>query len=159
MKAQPARTSRRSAPMNMMKKTAFTFALLATLLASCDGGYAQKPAPKPVPLTLAPDLSKLNIEKILQQVQTTNVQQSAEETEPAQRSGGRAGAIVASAAGHACAAISNSAVLDSATRLSAEFWRKPGTGWGIGDPNPRVAAADGPGTAGLSCSIRGDPRP
>ena len=70
--------------MNMMKKTAFTFALLATLLASCDGVYAQKPAPKPVPLTLAPDLSKLNIEKILQQVQTTRVQQSAEETSPLQ---------------------------------------------------------------------------
>src|SRR6266852_2463100 len=82
MKAQHARTSRRSAPMNTMKKTGFTFALLAILLASCDGVYAQKPAPKPIPATPAPDLSKLNIEKILQQVQTTKVQATAEETSP-----------------------------------------------------------------------------
>jgi len=84
MKAQYARTSRRSAPMNTMKKTGFTFALLAILLASCDGAYAQKSAPKPIPATPAPDLSKLNIEKILQQVQTTKVQASAEETSPLQ---------------------------------------------------------------------------
>src|SRR5712664_1443248 len=84
MKAQYARTSRRSATMNTMKKTGFTLAFLAILLASCDGVYAQKPAPKLVPATPAPDLSKLNIEKILQQVQTTRVQASAEETSPLQ---------------------------------------------------------------------------
>jgi hypothetical protein len=67
-----------------MKKTGFTFALLAILLVSCDGVYAQKPAVKPVPVAPAPDLSKLNIEKILQQVQTTKVQASAEETSPLQ---------------------------------------------------------------------------
>ncbi len=67
-----------------MKKIRFTFALLAILLASCDGVYAQTPAPKPVPVTPAPDLSKLNIEQILQQVQTTKVQASAEETSPLQ---------------------------------------------------------------------------
>src|SRR5229473_5944027 len=81
MKARHARTSRRSATM---KKTGFTFALLAILLASCDGVYAQTPAPKPVPVTPAPDLSKLNIEKILQQVQTTKIQASAQETSPLQ---------------------------------------------------------------------------
>src|SRR5713101_6239314 len=81
MKAQHARTSRRSATM---KKTGFAFALLAILLASCDAVCAQKPAPKPLPVTPAPDLSKLNIEKILQQVQTTKVQASAEETSPLQ---------------------------------------------------------------------------
>jgi len=81
MKAQHARISRRSATM---KKIRFTFALLAILLASCDGVYAQTPAPKPVPVTPAPDLSKLNIEQILQQVQTTKVQASAEETSPLQ---------------------------------------------------------------------------
>src|SRR6266849_537716 len=81
MKAQYARTSRRSATM---KKIRFTFALLAILLASCDGVYAQTPAPKPGPVTPAPDLSKLNIEQILQQVQTTKVQASAEETSPLQ---------------------------------------------------------------------------
>ncbi len=67
-----------------MKKTGFAFALLAILLASCDGVCAQKPAPKPVPVTPAPDLSKLNIEQILQQLQTTKVPASAEETSPLQ---------------------------------------------------------------------------
>src|SRR5216683_2513970 len=81
MKAGHARTSRRSATM---KKTGFAFALLAILLASCDRVYAQKPAPKPVPMTPAPDISKLNIEQILQQVQTTKVQASAEGTSPLQ---------------------------------------------------------------------------
>src|SRR5229473_2268978 len=81
MKAQHARASRRS---TTMKKTGFAFALLAILLASCDGVCAQKPAPKPVPVTPAPDLSKLNIEQILQQLQTTKVPASAEETSPLQ---------------------------------------------------------------------------
>src|SRR5216684_1856153 len=81
MKAQHARASRRSATM---KKTGFTFALLAILLASCGRAYAQKPAPKPVPVTPAPDLSKLNIEQILQQLQNTKVPASAEETSPLQ---------------------------------------------------------------------------
>src|SRR6266851_2966482 len=81
MKARHARTSRRSATM---KKTGFTFALLAILLASCDRVCAQKPAPKPVPVTPAPDLSKLNIEQILQQLPNTKVPASAEETSPLQ---------------------------------------------------------------------------
>ncbi len=67
-----------------MKKTGFAFALLAILLAICDRVYAQKPVPKPVPVTPAPDLSKLNIEQILQQLQTTKVPAGAEETSPFQ---------------------------------------------------------------------------
>ena len=67
-----------------MKKMRFTFALLAVLLAGCDGMYAQTPAPKPVPGTPAPDLSKLNIERILQQLQTTNIHASAEDVSPLQ---------------------------------------------------------------------------
>ena len=67
-----------------MKKTGFAFALLAILLMSCSQALAQKPAAKPAPLTPTPDLSKLNIEKILQQVQTTKVQANAEETSPLQ---------------------------------------------------------------------------
>jgi len=43
-------------------------------------GRAQKPLPKSAPVTIAPDVTKLNIEKILQQVQTTSVQPSAEES-------------------------------------------------------------------------------
>src|SRR5439155_15592217 len=81
MKAQNARTSRRTATM---KKTGIAFVVLAIILASCDGAHAQKLAPKSAPVTIAPDLTKLNIEKILQQVQTTKVQPSVHETSPFQ---------------------------------------------------------------------------
>jgi len=67
-----------------MKKTAMAFALLVTILASCEGVRAQKPALKSTPVTIAPDLTKLNIEKTLQQVQTANVQPSTQETSPIQ---------------------------------------------------------------------------
>jgi hypothetical protein len=67
-----------------MKKTGIAFAVLAMILASCYGAHAQKLAPKSTPVTIAPDLTKLNIEKILQQVQTTKVQPSAQETSPLQ---------------------------------------------------------------------------
>ncbi len=67
-----------------MKKTAIAFASLAILLMNCNAAQAQKPALKSVSVTIAPDLTKLNIEKILQQVRTTNVQPSAEETTPLQ---------------------------------------------------------------------------
>lgn len=67
-----------------MKKTGFTFALFAMLLMSCSQALAQKPIAKPTSVTPAPDLSKLNIEKILQQAQTTKVQANAEETSPLQ---------------------------------------------------------------------------
>ena len=67
-----------------MKKTRFAFVLLAAILMNCAGAHAQKLAPKSAPVTIAPDLTKLNIEKILQQLQTTNVQPSAEETSPIQ---------------------------------------------------------------------------
>ena len=67
-----------------MKKTGITFIVLAMILVSCEGAQAQKPALKSVPVTIAPDLTKLNIEKMLQQVQTTNVATSAPETTPLQ---------------------------------------------------------------------------
>jgi hypothetical protein len=81
MKAQNARTSRRTATM---KKTGIAFAVLTIILMTCGGVQAQKLAPKSAPVTTAPDLTKLNIEKILQQVQTTKIQASAEETSPLQ---------------------------------------------------------------------------
>jgi hypothetical protein len=81
VKAQNARTSRRTATM---KKTGFAFALLAILLMSCSQALAQKPAPKPAQVTPTPDLAKLNIEKILQQVQTAKIQANTEETSPLQ---------------------------------------------------------------------------
>jgi len=67
-----------------MKKTAIAFAVFVMILVSCDRAQAQKPALKSTPVTIAPDLTKLNIEKTLQQVQTTNVQPSAQETSPLQ---------------------------------------------------------------------------
>jgi len=67
-----------------MKQTGFASALLAILLMSCNPAQAQKPAPRPALVTPAPDLSKLKIEKVLQQVQTTKVQPSAKETSPLQ---------------------------------------------------------------------------
>jgi hypothetical protein len=67
-----------------MKKIRIAFAAFAMILLSFEGARAQKPAPKSVPVTIAPDLTKLNIEKILQQVQTTKLQPSAQETSPLQ---------------------------------------------------------------------------
>ena len=96
------------------------------ILARCDGAHAQKVAPKSTPVTIAPDLTKLNIEKLLQQVQTTKVQPSAEETSPLQvvteflrlRPGQVSviGAIVGGAPSYAGAAVSNGPVADPTTR-------------------------------------------
>ncbi len=67
-----------------MKKIGIAFAVLTFILTTCGGVHAQKPAPKSAPVTTAPDLTKLNIEKMLQQVQATRVQPSAQETSPLQ---------------------------------------------------------------------------
>ena len=65
-----------------MKKTGIALAILTVVLTTCGGAHAQKLAPKSAPVTIAPDLTKLNIEKILQQLQTANVQPGAEEISP-----------------------------------------------------------------------------
>jgi hypothetical protein len=80
MKAQ-LRASRRNAAM---KKTAIALALLVILLMTCAGAHAQMPGPKTATVTSAPDLSKLSIEKVLQQLQTTTIQPSSEESSPLQ---------------------------------------------------------------------------
>ncbi len=67
-----------------MKKTGIALAVFTIVLTTCAGAHAQKLAPKSAPVTIAPDLAKLNIEKMLQQLQTTNFQPSAEETSPIQ---------------------------------------------------------------------------
>src|SRR6266576_1221529 len=67
-----------------VKQTGFAFTLLAILLMSCNPAQEQKPAPRPALVNPAPDLSKLNIEKVLQQVQTTRVQPSVQDTAPLQ---------------------------------------------------------------------------
>jgi len=67
-----------------MKKIVFVFALLTVVLLSCDGASAQKPVPKSAPTVATPDLTKLNIGKILQQLEATNVQPNDQETSPLQ---------------------------------------------------------------------------
>jgi hypothetical protein len=63
-----------------MKKTAIVFALLVTLLMTCAGISAQTTVPKaPVPAS-TPDLSKFNVEKILQPLQIPKAQTSSDET-------------------------------------------------------------------------------
>jgi hypothetical protein len=63
-----------------MKKITCVCTLLAAALLSCDRAHAQKPVPKSAAAVTTPDLTRLNIGKILQQLQTTNVQPSDEET-------------------------------------------------------------------------------
>ncbi len=67
-----------------MKKTAFVSALLAISLMTCAGASAQTLSPKLPVTNPAPDLSRLNIEKILQQLQATKLQANADETSPLQ---------------------------------------------------------------------------
>ena len=67
-----------------MKKTRTAFALLAVVLMTCARAQAQMPGLKTPTATSAPDLSKLNIEKVLQQLQTTTIQPSSEEASPLQ---------------------------------------------------------------------------
>jgi hypothetical protein len=68
----------------MMKKPRFAFALLSIVLLGCSAAYAQKPAANIVPAAPAPDLSKLNLEKVLQQLQTTNAQEAGQDVSPLQ---------------------------------------------------------------------------
>lgn len=69
----------------MTKKIRFAFALLSIVLLGGNTAFAQKPPSKIVPAAPAPDLTKLNVEKILQQLQTTtNVQADGQEVSPLQ---------------------------------------------------------------------------
>jgi hypothetical protein len=72
MKAQTARFKETAA----MKRTAIAFALVATLLMTCAEARAQIPSPKSPPIASKPDLSKLNVENILRQLQATTVPSS-----------------------------------------------------------------------------------
>jgi hypothetical protein len=67
-----------------MKKTGIAFAVLTIVLMTSGAVQAQKLAPRSLPPTTTPDLTKLDIGKILQQLQTTNVQPSDQETSPLQ---------------------------------------------------------------------------
>lgn len=71
-----------------MEKTRIASALVAILFVTCAGVSAQTPRFKvPTPAStpvLAPDMSKLDIEKILQQLQATTVPTSSEDASPLQ---------------------------------------------------------------------------
>jgi len=67
-----------------MNKLTFASTLLATSLMTCAGLRAQTLGPKVSVTTPAPDLSKLNVEKIIQQLQTTKLQANSDETSPLQ---------------------------------------------------------------------------
>src|SRR5260370_12664441 len=67
-----------------MNKTGIGLGAVAMIWRTCGGVHAQKLAHRSAPVTTAPDLTKLNIEKILQQMQTTNIQPSVQETSPLQ---------------------------------------------------------------------------
>jgi hypothetical protein len=67
-----------------MERKGLAFVLLATLLMTCAGISAQTPGRKTSTLTAAPDLSKPNIDKILQQLKTTQVQPNSDQPSPLQ---------------------------------------------------------------------------
>lgn len=62
-----------------MTKTVIAFVLLATLLVTCPGISAQTTVPKASVPASTPDLSKLNIEKILQPLQIPKTQANNDE--------------------------------------------------------------------------------
>lgn len=63
-----------------MKKLGIALALLAVLFMTCAAARAQIRSPKTPTLTSVPDLPKLNIESVLQQLQATPIQPSSQET-------------------------------------------------------------------------------
>jgi len=156
-----------------MKKTGIVFALFAIVLTTGAGARAQRPSLKTSlvtqgPVTQAPDLSKLNIDKILQQLQSTKVQPSSEETSlqvvaeflqlsPSQIS--ELEQFAANAPGEASAAFPERTGFDPTVGSHAEFRRKPGAGRNRSNPNPRVAAADGAGATGFPDTIHCHARP
>ena len=149
-----------------MKKTAIGFLFLATLLVTCAGIGAQTPSFKAPTPTPTPDLSKLNIAKILQQLQATPVPPSAEETSPFQ--------VLAQFLQLTPSQVSELELLLQARQTNlmplvqtvepysaawqfAEFGRKSGSGGSRSHPNSCVGAASGPGPTGLSDGIHRHP--
>ncbi len=67
-----------------MKQARFVVALLGMLIGSANLLHAQKPILKTGPVVSAPDLSKLNIGKILEQMQTTAIAGNGQAPSPIQ---------------------------------------------------------------------------
>lgn len=67
-----------------MKQTRFVVALLSMAIGSANLLHAQKPSPKSGPVVSLPDLSKLSIGKMLEQMQTTTIEGNGEAPPPIQ---------------------------------------------------------------------------
>jgi hypothetical protein len=67
-----------------MKQTRFVVALLSIMIGSANMLHAQGPAPKPGPVVSVPDLSKLSIGTMLDQMQTTAIEGNGEAPPPIQ---------------------------------------------------------------------------
>jgi hypothetical protein len=67
-----------------MKQTRFIVALLSMVIGSANLLYAQKPTPKFRSLVSVPELSKLSIGKMLEQMQTTTAEENGEAPSPIQ---------------------------------------------------------------------------
>jgi len=67
-----------------MKQTRFVIVLLGMMIASASMLHAQRPVPKTGPVVPVPDLSKLNIGNILEQMQTTPIPGNGEAPPPIQ---------------------------------------------------------------------------
>jgi hypothetical protein len=67
-----------------MKQARFVVALLSMVIGSASLLHAQKPTPKTGPVVSVPDLSKLSIGKMLEQMQTTTIEGIGEAPSPIQ---------------------------------------------------------------------------
>ncbi|GAC1677956.1 MAG: hypothetical protein PVS2B2_14730 [Candidatus Acidiferrum sp.] len=67
-----------------MKQIRFLIALLSMVIGSANIVHAQKTTPKTGPVVLVPDLSKLSIAKLLEQMQTTSIEGNSEAPLPVQ---------------------------------------------------------------------------
>jgi hypothetical protein len=67
-----------------MKHTGLVIALLGMVIGSANMLHAQTPAPKTAPVVSVPDLSKLSIGNILEQMQTTTIAGSSDAPSPIQ---------------------------------------------------------------------------
>ena len=67
-----------------MKQTRFVVALLSMVIGSAKLLHAQKPTPKSGPVVSVPDLSKLSIGTMLEQMQTTTIEGNGEAPSPIQ---------------------------------------------------------------------------
>ena len=67
-----------------MKRTCFVVALLSMVIGSANPLHAQKPAPQTEPVVSLPDLSKLSIGNMLEQMQTTTIAGNGEAPSPIQ---------------------------------------------------------------------------